>query len=159
MMAFAHPYGPSRYMLIQAVVLLLVFVVLAVTPAPVTFPNGPWEVVLLVKGAAALLLADLLLMGVARKEVARQEVTRRRTRARAMDRQTALEWSRIGHYHVVEANGVVGLVDEVLAGRDGTPQSLVVSDGWFGRRRFVVPLDDLRSVNDAERTITISGGE
>ena len=41
MMVLAHRQGPGRYVLIQAGVLVGVFVMLAVTPAPVTFPTAP----------------------------------------------------------------------------------------------------------------------
>lgn len=150
MMVLAHRQGPGRYVLIQAAVLLGVFVVLAVTPAPVTFPDGAWEVVLLLKGAAALLLTDLLLIGVARREESRS-----RSSVRAVDSESAREWSRVGHYDVVDSGGVVGLVDEVIADRSGTPRVLIVSDGWFGRRRFLVPLNELRSIDEGERTVTI----
>jgi uncharacterized integral membrane protein len=150
MMALAHRWGTGRYVLIQATVLLFVFIVIAVTPAPVTFPQGPWEIVLLLKGAVALLLADLLLVG-----VARNDVQIGRSRARAMEREIALEWSRIGHYHVVEQEAVVGVVEEVIADRGGTPKGVIVTDGWFGRRRFLVPLDELRSIDGEERTVTV----
>jgi hypothetical protein len=129
-----------------------VFVVLAVTPAPVTFPDGPWEIVLLLKGAAALLVTDLLLMGVTRRQQAKP-----RSRVRTLDRESTLEWRRIGDFHVVEPEGVVGVVDEVIADRDGTPRSLIVADGWFGRRRFVVPLDELVSIDEGNRTVSIEG--
>lgn len=151
MMVLAHRQGAGRYVLIQAGVLLGVFVVLAVTPAPVTFPDGPWEVVLLLKGAAALLLTDLLLIGLASKQ---KEAGRRP--ALAMDGELAREWRRIGHYHVVESGGVVGVVDEVMADRSGTPRGLIVSDGWFGRQRSLVPLDQLVSIDEDERTVTIA---
>ena len=150
MMVFAHRHGPARHVLIQAAVLLGVFIVLAVTPAPVTFPDGPWEVVLLLKGAAALLLTDLLLIGDARREDARS-----RSPARAMDSESVSECSRIGHHHVIESGLVVGVVDEVIADRGGVPRALIVSDGWLGRRRFLVPLDELASIDQEERTVTI----
>ena len=150
MMALAHTRSRGRYVLIQAVVLLLVFMVMAVTPAPVTFPEGPWEVVLLVKGAVALLLADLVLFG-----VARNDVRTGRSRVRSMDREVALDWSRIGDYHVVEQEAVLGVVEDVIADRSGTPKGLIVSHGWFGRRRFLVPLDELRSIDGTERTVTV----
>ena len=106
---------------------------------------------LLLKGAAALLLTDLLLMGLATKQ---KETLR--SPALAMDGDLAREWSRMGHYHVVESGGVVGVVDDVMADRRGTPRGLIVSDGWFGRQRFLVPLDDLVSIDDDERTVTIA---
>jgi hypothetical protein len=150
MMVLAHRQGPGRYVLIQAAVLLGVFVVLAVTPAPVTFPDGPWEVVLLLKGAAALLVTDLLLIGVARRQDGRS-----RGEVRTMDSESALEWARIGHFHVVQADRVIGVVDEVVADRSGIPRALIASEGWFGRRRFLVPLDELYAIDRDERTVTV----
>ncbi len=150
MIALTHRPAAGRYLLIQAAVLLGVFVVLAVTPAPVTFPDGPWEIILLLKGAAALLLTNILLIGIVRRHEEKDRIT-----AQSMDKETALKWRRINHYEVMAAEGVIGVVDDVLATRDGTPTAIVISDGWFGRRRFLVPLDELRSIDTDERTITI----
>lgn len=150
-MVLAHRPGPGRYVLIQATVLVCVFLLLAVTPAPVTFPSGPWEVALLLKGAAALLLTDVILAGLTRDRA-------RKPRGTVKVRGSSAELTRanrLGHYHVQDSEGVIGLVDEVIGDRLGVPQALVVTSGWFGRRRFLVGLDELRSIDHEERTIGI----
>jgi hypothetical protein len=35
------------------------------------------------------------------------------------------------------------MADEVLADRNLTQFTFVVSDGWFGTRRFLVPLEEV----------------
>jgi hypothetical protein len=151
MMVLADRPRPGRYVLAQAAVLLAVFVVLAVTPAPVTFPSGPWEVVLLLKGAAAVLLTDILLSGLAGVRARRP----RSTAAAGARPVRSGDMAGLGHYHVQDSTGVVGIIDEVIGDRIGSPRALVVTDGWFGRRRFLVRVDELRAVDHEARTITI----
>lgn len=140
---------PGWYVPVQAGILFCVFVVLAVTPAPVTFPDGPWELAFLLKAAVALLVADVVLVGITEGR------RRTKSRVRPLDEGTVLELRRLGHYHLVDSHGVVGVVDQVIADRDGVPRALIVSDGWLFQRRFLVPLDELRSIDDIERTITV----
>jgi hypothetical protein len=56
----------------------------------------------------------------------------------------------------MDESGVIGLVHEVIGDSTGVPAGLVVVDGWFGARRFLVRLSEVDSIDDAERTISIS---
>jgi hypothetical protein len=151
MTLLAHRPGSARHVLVQAAVLLIVFLVLAITPAPVTFPSGTWELVLLLKGGVALLLTDLILSGPATDE--ERGAPLRRLASRLIGSRAAP--SRLDHYHVLDATGTVGIVDEVLADREGVSRALVVTEGWRGQRRFLVGIDELRAVDHASRTVTV----
>jgi hypothetical protein len=150
MTLLAHRPGSGWNVLVQAAVLVIVFVILAITPAPVTFPSGTWELVLLLKGGIALLLTDLILSGATGDERATPvgRLTARLIGGRAAP-------NRLDHYHVQDTGGTIGVVDEVLADRSGTTRALVVTDGWHGRRRFLVDMEDLRAVDHGSRTVTI----
>ena len=50
----------SRALVVNVLVLGAVFVMLAVSPAPVSFPESAWETMLLIAGAVALLLVNAL---------------------------------------------------------------------------------------------------
>jgi hypothetical protein len=151
MTALVHRLSMTRQLAIQSTVLLGVFVLLAATPAPVTFPDGPWEAALLAKGAVALLVANLV---VTRFDAVRATRTRAARRVSTTTRLTQLR--AYEHFHVARPDGVIGVVDEVLGDQDGEAQALVVTDGWFGRRRFLVPLADIRGIDAAERTIIVA---
>lgn len=138
----------GQQLLLQTVVVLCVFLLLAVTPAPVTFPSGPWEAVLLLKGAAALIAANLILTSAGRGV--------------DHDRGAAPGWlgkasnpHRFDHYHVVDEMERAGVVDEVVVNRGGKPTALIVARGWWKQQRFVVGLDQVRVVDDSARTIII----
>lgn len=123
------------------------FVVLAASPAPVHFPSTHWEAALLACAAVVLLLGNLLLAGTA---VARS-IERGRT---AQTRTPAVfDLRQLEHFHVIADDGMVGLVDEVLANRDGSDEIFVVTDGWFGARRFYVPVGEMSSSDAPNRTL------
>ncbi|HEY7795725.1 MAG TPA: PRC-barrel domain-containing protein [Gaiellaceae bacterium] len=146
------PLTPLARAVAGLVVLLAVFVFLAVSPAPVAFPDHHWEILLLLAGGAALLLADLALATPARAERAA------RGRRALTDTDELAHLRGYGHFHVVAPDGVIGIVDEILGDRDGRPLAVVVMDGWFGGRRFLVPLTDVEAVDEARRQLVLRGG-
>ncbi len=138
-----------RLALANVAVGIAVFVILAVSPAPVTFPSTHWEAVLLVGGALVLLLAN----GFVAAAAAASEIRR----VREADQESA-ELHRLRDYeyfHVTTPEGVIGVLAEVLANREGEPAGLVVADGWFGARRFLVPVDDVVGVSTARREVQL----
>jgi hypothetical protein len=150
MTALGHSLGSARLVLVQATVLVIVFLVLAITPAPVTFPTGTWELVLLLKGAAALLLTDVLLSGASggKHTTSFRQLTTRLVRAVSSPH-------RLDHYHVRDAGGTIGIVEEVLVDRQQISRAIVVAHGWACRHRFVVDMDDVRAVDHEARTVIV----
>ena len=59
------------------------------------------------------------------------------------------------HYLVDTPDGAVGVVDGWQRDARGRPQSLIVAQGWFGRRRFEVPLDALLEIDHEERRVVL----
>ena len=77
-------------------------------------------------------------------------------REKVLTSSEALEAMReYEHYHVLTPEGVVGIVDEVIGDRDAEPVGLLVVDGWFKSRRYLIPSDDIRAIDDTARTISI----
>jgi hypothetical protein len=148
MAALAH-VPISRLLLINTSVLLAVFLFLAITPAPVTFPEGAWETLLLLSGGVALLAANI-----AAARLRSEAKTRRGPRPNTSG-EALVEMRHLEHHHVQTPQGVIGIVDEVIGDRAGDPVGLLVVEGWFGSRRALVPLSDIREINDPARTITI----
>jgi len=148
MAALAQIHIP-RLLLINTSVLLAVFVFLAITPAPVTFPDGVWESLLLLGGGVAVLATNIAAAR-PRAEAKRKRGPRPKTSSEAL-----VEMRHLEDHHVQTPEGVIGIVDEVIGDRDGKPVGLLVVEGWFGSRRALVPLSDIREVNDDARTITI----
>jgi nucleotide-binding universal stress UspA family protein len=60
------------------------------------------------------------------------------------------------HYLVDAPDGSVGIVDAWVRDEHGRPQALIVAQGWFGRRRFEIPLDALVEVGREDRRITLA---
>jgi hypothetical protein len=139
-----------RLAALNSLVLVAVFVVLAASPAPVHFPSTHWEAVMLAAAAALVLVLPVVLGGAALAE----RVERGRRAATATGE--LVELRRYEHYDVDATDGRIGLLDEVLGDRDGAAKVMVVSDGWFGARRFVVPVDAIRFVDDANRIVTVA---
>jgi membrane protein YdbS with pleckstrin-like domain len=135
--------------LVNACVLVVVFVVLAVSPAPVTFPSSHWEAIILGAGAAVMLLANALVASVGAATEARRARPTRTDTAELRE----LRWYE--DFEVVTQEEVLGVVAEVLGDRHGTPAALLVQYGWLGAHRFLVPLDDVRDVDEAARVITV----
>ena len=136
---------------VNTVVMVAIFVVLAASPAPVHFPSTHWEAVMLAAAAALVLVMNILLAGAA----VAQQIERGRRADTAT--QAMREVRRYEHFHVFAGDGYVGLVDEVLGDRNGTPMALVVADGWFGARRFLVPIDAITAVDEGRRAVTVGG--
>jgi hypothetical protein len=150
MTVLSQNLGSARLVLIQATVLVIVFLVLAITPAPVTFPNGTWELVLLLKGAGALLLTDVILGGASgdKHTIPVRHVTSRLLRG-------ASNPHRLDHYHVQDTSGTIGIVEEVLADRQDAHRAIVVTGG-SARHRFLINIEELQRVDHDERTITVN---
>jgi hypothetical protein len=150
MAALAHAPTITRLLLVNTSVLLIVFIFLALTPAPVTFPENSWETALLAKGGLLLLAANIAAarLGTGSKP---PRGPRPNTSSEQLVRMREYE-----HHHVLAPEGVIGVVDEVIGDRDGEPVGLLVVDGWFGARRCFVPLNDIRQIDDIARTISIS---
>ena len=149
MAALAQAPTISRLLLVNASVLLILFIFLAVTPAPVTFPEGAWETTLLLSGGLALLAANIAAARLDGDSKPRH-VVRPDTSSEALEAMREYE-----HYHVLTPEGVVGIVDEVIGDRDAEPVGLLVVDGWFKSRRYLIPSDDIRAIDDTARTISI----
>jgi nucleotide-binding universal stress UspA family protein len=62
------------------------------------------------------------------------------------------------HYLVDTPDGSVGIVDGWERDEDARPQALIVAQGWFGRRRFQIPLDKLLEVDHEHRRIVLARG-
>ena len=140
----------SRLLFVNTSVLLLVFLFLAITPAPVTFPEDPWQTALLLKGGVLLLAAN-----VAAVRLRSEPRPRRGPRANTSS-DALVGLHRLEHHHVRTPEGVIGTVDEVIGDWRGQPVGLLVVDGWFKTRRCLVPLTDIREIDDPARTITIT---
>jgi hypothetical protein len=59
------------------------------------------------------------------------------------------------HFHVFAPDGFVGVVDEALGDRRGRPLGLVVTEGWFGAHRFLVPLTEVVTVDEGMRELFV----
>lgn len=68
-------------------------------------------------------------------------------------------WLAQSHGFLVDVGEVpLGVVDEiVLAGRAGQAEAvaLVVSTGWFGRKRLVVPAEEVERIIPQERRVVL----
>ena len=62
------------------------------------------------------------------------------------------------HYLVDTPDGSVGIVDGWERDDHGRPQGIVVAQGWFGRRRYEVPLEALLEVDHEDRRIILARG-
>jgi sporulation protein YlmC with PRC-barrel domain len=52
----------------------------------------------------------------------------------------------------------VGVVDEVETDpQTGDATTLIVSSGWFGRRRLAVPVDDVETIYASSRGLIVRG--
>jgi len=146
MAALATTPTTSRLLLINSAAILAVFLFLAISPAPVTFPDRAWEGALLLKGAALLLAANLVV-------VRHGAGTRPHGATAATETPPLIRMRRYEHYDVVDHTGVIGIVDEVLGDHAGVPTAFVVVDGWLDARRFLLPLSGVEAIDDAKRTI------
>jgi hypothetical protein len=150
MAALAQVPTITRLLLVNTSVLLIVFIFLAITPAPVTFPEDSWETTLLAAGGLLLLAANIAAAR-PRAEPRGPRGPRPNTSSDAL-----LQMREYEHHRVHVPEGVIGIVDEVIGDRDGEPIGLLVVDGWFGSRRCFVPVTDIREIDNPARTISIS---
>jgi nucleotide-binding universal stress UspA family protein len=59
-------------------------------------------------------------------------------------------------YLVDTPDGAAGVVDGWQRDAHGRPRSLIVAQGWFGRRRFDVPLDAILEIDHQERRVVLT---
>jgi nucleotide-binding universal stress UspA family protein len=62
------------------------------------------------------------------------------------------------HYLVDAPEGPVGIVDGWGRDRRGRPTTLRVAQGWFGRRRFEIPIEKLLEIDHDARRILLAPG-
>ena len=62
------------------------------------------------------------------------------------------------HYLVDTPDGAVGVLDRWTRDEQGRPVSLIVAQGWFGRRRFEIPLEELIQIDHEARRIVLARG-
>jgi nucleotide-binding universal stress UspA family protein len=62
------------------------------------------------------------------------------------------------HYLVDTPDGSVGIVDGWVRDEHARPQALIVAQGWFGRRRFEIPLEKLIEIDHEHRRIVLARG-
>jgi hypothetical protein len=148
MAALAPTPALGRLLLLNGAAIVAVFFFLAWSPAPVTFPTGPWEGALLAKGAAVLLVANVV--------VVRGRIRRPHGATADAPSDALVRMRRYEHYEVLDESGVIGLVDETLGDRTGVPVAMVVVCGGFRARRFVVPLRDILAIDDRLRQVSVA---
>jgi nucleotide-binding universal stress UspA family protein len=61
-------------------------------------------------------------------------------------------------YLVDTPDGSVGVLDGWDRDENGRPQALIVAQGWFGRRRFEIPLETLLEIDQERRRIVLARG-
>lgn len=61
-------------------------------------------------------------------------------------------------YVVDTPEGSAGILDGWKRDEHGRPEALIVAQGWFGRRRFEVPLEALRQIDHDDRRIILAPG-
>jgi hypothetical protein len=61
-------------------------------------------------------------------------------------------------YLVDTPDGSVGVLDGWKRDENGRPQALIVAQGWFGRRRFEIPLDALLEIDHERRRVVLARG-
>jgi hypothetical protein len=65
---------------------------------------------------------------------------------------------RLVDYLVDTPEGPVGVLDGFERDERGQPASLIVSQGWFGRRRLLVPIEQLAKIDHARKCIILTPG-
>ena len=134
---------------INSIAIIVTFVALAASPAPVHFPSTHWEALMLVGAAALILVGNLMLVG----EAVARHVERGRQAKTATSRLAELR--RVEHFHVYSDDDVIGIVDEVIGDRHGEAEVLVIATGWFGATRFYVPAEAISAVDERNRVVRI----
>jgi hypothetical protein len=61
-------------------------------------------------------------------------------------------------YRVETSDGLVGVLDGSLRDEQGRARSLVVAQGWFGRRRLEIPLEEVARVDHRGGRIVLVAG-
>ncbi len=141
--------GLWQLVAINSIAIIVTFVVLAASPAPVHFPSTHWEALMLAGAAVLILLGNLLIVGAA---VARHVERGRRART---ETPRLAQLRRAQYFDVYSDDSVVGIVDEVVSDRDGRAEVLIVTTGWFGATRFYVPAEAVTAVDERNRVVRI----
>jgi hypothetical protein len=58
------------------------------------------------------------------------------------------------HYLVDTPEGAVGILDGWERDEHGRPKTLLVAQGWFGRRRFEIPVEKLLKIDHERRALS-----
>lgn len=61
-------------------------------------------------------------------------------------------------YLVRGPDGEIGILDECRRNGDGRPATLIIAQGWFGRRRVEVPVADLMRIDHERELIHLAPG-
>ncbi len=151
-MTVHHPHSPSAGRMLGLVVALgAVFVFLAVTPAPVTFPDSAWETALLLKGAIVLLAVNAWLL-------LRQAPAPHPVPADAPMPANPVAYDSLTgciDYQVIDGDETLGIVDELPLARDGAISGILVSQGWLRTRCVLVKLDEVRRIDHGARVVEL----
>jgi hypothetical protein len=151
-MTVHHPHSPSAGRMLALVVAFgAVFVFLAVTPAPVTFPDSAWEAALLLKGAIVLLAVNAWLL-------LREAPAVRRVLADAPTPANVVAYDSLTgciDYHVIVGDETLGIVEDLPLARDGVISGILVSQGWLRARRVLVQLDEVRRIDHDSRVVEL----
>ena len=152
-MTVHHLHSPSAGRMLALVVALgAVFVFLAVTPAPVTFPDSAWETALLLKGAIVLLAVNAWLL------LRQAPAAPHRALADAPLPANLVAYDSLTgciDYEVIDGDEALGIVDELPLARDGAIVGLLVSQGWLRTRRVLVTLDVVRRIDHGARVVEL----
>lgn len=62
------------------------------------------------------------------------------------------------HYLVDTVEGPVGVLEGYELDEHGSPERIVVAQGWFGRRHLSIPLDSVVTVDHGARRLVVTAG-
>jgi hypothetical protein len=62
------------------------------------------------------------------------------------------------HYLVDTPDGPVGVLIDVTEDANGEPATLIIGQGWFGRRTLTVAADSVIGINHRARRILLAAG-
>ncbi len=65
--------------------------------------------------------------------------------------------SRSEGFLVDSPQGVIGVVDEVVRTAEGGVGFLLVGGGWFGRRRYLIPRNDVEEIRPGPQRLVVRG--
>jgi hypothetical protein len=62
------------------------------------------------------------------------------------------------HYLADSPDGAVGVLDGWIRDDSGRPTAVVVAQGWFGRRRYAIPIENVIDIDDDSRRVILTRG-